>query len=102
MDNIRWKTYVRSQEVSDVPIYEYQARKDGCERCHGGFECKQSMKDDPLKKCPDCGAAVRRVICAPFVQTGRSDKSTLSDGNLQKHGFDKLINEGDGKFRKAW
>jgi len=85
-----------------VPTYEYRAKKSGCEFCRDGFEFKQSMKDDRLKKCPECDGAVERVICVPFVQTGRSDKSTLSDGNLQKHGFNKLINEGDGKFRKAW
>lgn len=94
-----------------MPIYVYQAKKaqktkkakkDGCDLCRDSFEHLQSMKDDALKKCPDCGAAVQRVICVPYVRTGRSDKSTLSDGNLQKHGFNKLINEGDGKFRKAW
>ena len=60
------------------------------------------MKDKPLAKCPECGAAVERVICAPFLQTGRTDKSVLSDDNLKKHGFNKLINEGDGMFRKTW
>ncbi len=85
-----------------MPIYVYAAEKGGCKVCRESFEYKQSMMDDKLKKCPDCGTAVRRVIIAPFVQTGRSDRSTLSDKNLKKHGFDKLVNEGDGKFRKAW
>ena len=85
-----------------MPTYVYEAKKGGCKVCRKSFDYIQSMKDDALKKCPDCGAAVKRVICVPFVQTGRSDKSTLSDSNLKKHGFDKLVNEGDGKFRKAW
>jgi putative FmdB family regulatory protein len=84
-----------------MPIYVYQAKKDGCDICRDNFEYKQSVKDDALKKCPDCGAGVQRVICAPFVQTGRSDKSVLSDNNLKKHGFEKLVNEGDGKFRRT-
>ena len=85
-----------------MPTYVYQAKTGGCKLCRESFEYRQSIKDSPLKKCPDCGAAVERVICVPFVKTGRGDKSVLSDGNLQKHGFDKLINEGDGKYRKAW
>jgi hypothetical protein len=60
------------------------------------------MKEPPLEKCPQCGAPVERVILAPFVRTGRSDASTLSSSNLKKHGFTKLVNEGDGKFRKTF
>lgn len=83
------------------PVYVYKAKTRGCKNCRDNFEYKQSMKDEALKKCPECGAAIERVICAPFVQTGRTDKSTLSDKNLKQHGFTKLVNEGDGKFRKT-
>ena len=85
-----------------MPTYVYRAKTGGCKLCSESFEQKQSIKDEPLEKCPECGAPVERVICAPFLQTGRTDKTVLSDSNLQKHGFDKLINEGGGKFRKAW
>jgi putative FmdB family regulatory protein len=39
-----------------VPIYEY--------KCSNGhvFEAVQSMSDDPLKKCEQCGAPVERVF----------------------------------------
>ena len=84
-----------------MPTYVYEAKKNGCKFCRDSFEYRQSMKDDPLAKCPECGAPVRRVICAPFVQTGPTDKSVLSDANLKKHGFGKLVNEGDGKFRNS-
>lgn len=83
-----------------MPTYVYQAKKGGCNVCQNRFERKQSMSEAPLEKCPNCGGLVERVICVPFVSTGRSDKSVLSDGNLKKHGFSKLINEGDGKFRR--
>lgn len=85
-----------------MPTYVYQAKTGGCKLCRDRFEQEQSIKDAPLKKCPNCGAPVKRVICAPFVQTGRTDKSVLSDQNLKQHGFTKLINEGDGKYRKTW
>ena len=39
-----------------MPIYEY--------RCRNGhqFEVSQSMSDDPVSACPECGAAVERVF----------------------------------------
>ena len=85
-----------------MPTYVYKAKTKGCKLCRDSFEQVQSIKDDALSKCPECGAPVERVIVAPFVQTGRTDKSTLADDNLKKHGFTKLVNEGDGKFRQTW
>jgi putative FmdB family regulatory protein len=40
-----------------MPIYEYE-----CESCRIRFERLQHFKDDPVKECPECGGAVRRVI----------------------------------------
>jgi putative FmdB family regulatory protein len=40
-----------------MPTYEYK-----CEKCAHTFEVFQSMKDESVKKCPKCGAKVRRVI----------------------------------------
>ena len=41
-----------------MPTYEYE-----CPKCRQEFEVFQSMKDEPLKKCPKCGkAGVRRKI----------------------------------------
>lgn len=85
-----------------MPTYVYRAKTEGCGLCRASFEWKQRIKDAPLEKCPNCDGPVERVICVPYVQTGRTDKSVLSDSNLQKHGFQKLINEGDGKYRKSW
>lgn len=39
-----------------MPTYDYQ-----CEKC-GKFELFQSMKDEPVKKCPKCGGSVHRLI----------------------------------------
>jgi putative FmdB family regulatory protein len=39
-----------------VPIYEYK-----CENGHV-FDVFQSMSDDPLTKCEECGAPVQRVF----------------------------------------
>ncbi len=40
-----------------MPTYTYQ-----CDSCGHGFEAVQRFADDPLTQCPECGAAIRRVI----------------------------------------
>jgi putative FmdB family regulatory protein len=39
-----------------MPIYEYS-----CKKC-GDFEVTQRMIEEPLKKCPTCGAKVIKLI----------------------------------------
>ena len=39
-----------------MPIYEYS-----CKKC-GDFEITQRMTEEPLKKCPTCGAKVTKLI----------------------------------------
>ena len=40
-----------------MPTYEYE-----CKICGHSFDVFQSMKDEPLKTCPECGKELRRVI----------------------------------------
>ena len=40
-----------------MPTYDYK-----CEKCGYIFERFQSMTDKPLKKCPECNGAVKRMI----------------------------------------
>jgi putative FmdB family regulatory protein len=42
-----------------MPTYEYE-----CESCGHAFEQFQSMADEPVKICPECGREVRRLIGA--------------------------------------
>lgn len=46
-----------------MPFYEYKAIDvtTACDHCRDRFEVSQSIKDDPLKTCPECGVAIRRV-----------------------------------------
>ncbi len=46
-----------------MPIYEYQ-----CKKCKHKFEKIQKFSDPPVKKCPDCGGPVERLLSAPAVQ----------------------------------
>jgi putative FmdB family regulatory protein len=66
-----------------VPTYEYQ-----CEKC-GPFELWQSIKDQALSACPQCGAKVQRLISANvgFVLKGsgfyQNDYKNPSTGSGQ-------------------
>ena len=40
-----------------MPTYEYE-----CQKCGHEFEKFQSMKDEPLKRCPECRGKVKRLF----------------------------------------
>jgi putative FmdB family regulatory protein len=40
-----------------MPNYDYE-----CKTCGHTFETFQNMSDPPLRRCPKCGKAVRRLI----------------------------------------
>jgi putative FmdB family regulatory protein len=40
-----------------MPTYEYE-----CKSCGHSFDIFQSMSDEPLKICPQCGNEIRRII----------------------------------------
>ena len=93
-----------AEEDHTVPTYTYETadQSKACELCREQFDVTQKMSDEPLEGCPDCGGPVRRVITAVGVNTryAKMDKAP-SDSELKRVGFHKLVNEGDGKFRKT-
>ena len=87
-----------------MPQYDFVAidkENNSCEYCCNPFEISQSLSEPPLDKCPKCGAPVKKVFLSCNVSSKKSTKEVLSDKNLTKHGFTKLVNEGGGKFRKT-
>jgi len=50
-----------------MPLFEYQ-----CERCGVRFERLQTQRDSNATRCPECGAAVRRLIQPPGIIFKRS------------------------------
>jgi putative FmdB family regulatory protein len=46
-----------------MPIYEYE-----CRRCGHRLENMQRISDPPLKRCPECRGALRKLISAPAFQ----------------------------------
>ena len=58
-----------------MPLYVYETSnpKKGCAKCRAGFEIAQSLKDEKLTACPDCGAPIYRVIQAPGLTHSKTD-----------------------------
>jgi len=46
-----------------MPLYEYQ-----CQKCSHRFERIQRFSDPEVKKCPQCGGRVERLLSPPAVQ----------------------------------
>ena len=46
-----------------MPLYEYK-----CNKCSATFEVIQKITELPMKKCPQCGGSVKKVISAPAIQ----------------------------------
>jgi len=58
-----------------MPTYEYR-----CQKCGHRFERTQGIKDAPLKRCPQCGSEVQRVITGGggFLFKGESARAQSS------------------------
>jgi len=84
-----------------VPIYEYK-----CAKGHV-FEAIQSMSDDPLSKCEQCGSPVERVfhpIAVHFKGSGFYSTDYGSKGKQGAEGKDseqKSKDSSDGKKDKT-
>jgi putative FmdB family regulatory protein len=70
-----------------VPTYEYT-----CRDCGHTFEIVQSMWDDALTMCPECGGSLRKVFAPPaisfkgtgFYATDHGRKAKRSDGEKKE------------------
>ncbi|MBW1972154.1 MAG: zinc ribbon domain-containing protein [Spirochaetes bacterium] len=63
-----------------MPTYEYE-----CIDCGYHFEVKQSISDNPINECPQCGGKVKRVISGGtgFIMKGGNSSF---DGGLTRCG----------------
>jgi len=72
-----------------MPTYEYV-----CKQCGHLFEIVQSMRDDPLTECPECGGELRKVFAPPaisfkgsgFYATDHGKKATKPAGEKGEKG----------------
>lgn len=99
----RSRTAAEPQRRAELmPTYVYEiVNEDGSSGAT--FEVVQRMTDRALTEHPETGAPVRRVPTAPNIAGSWSEgstKRTLSDRNLDRLGFTKYQNVGDGQFEK--
>ena len=72
-----------------MPTYEYT-----CRDCGHTFEIVQSMLDEPLTMCPECGGSLRKVFAPPaisfkgsgFYSTDHGQKKAKSSGESKGDG----------------
>ena len=80
-----------------MPTYEYE-----CQSCGHRFEVLQSMSDDPIKRCPECGKKVRRLIGGGlgviFKGSGFyvTDNREPSNGSAERHASKTGDTDGGG------
>ena len=81
-----------------MPIREYIACDParGCAHCRKGFERIESIDEEPVAACPQCGRKIHRRISAPRV--GRSQSGL--DDRARQAGFHKLKRTGKGEYEK--
>ena len=87
-----------------MPTYEYV-----CDICKHQFEQFQSIKAEPLKKCPKCGKSVRRLIGgggailfkgSGFYQTDYRSKSYKEGAKKDKPSKDSGSKKSSGDSSK--
>jgi putative FmdB family regulatory protein len=83
-----------------MPIYTYRAKdpEHSCPHCIKSLEVFQGIREEALAECTECGNPVVRLLHGASLVKDDSTKKILSDENLKKHGFKKLVNAGGGKF----
>jgi putative FmdB family regulatory protein len=62
-----------------VPTYEYT-----CRDCGHTFEIVQSMTDEPLTMCPECGGSLRKVFAPPAISFRGSGFYATDHGKKSK------------------
>ena len=72
-----------------MPTYEYV-----CRNCGHGFEVVQSMRDEPLTICDECGGELRKVFTAPAISFKGSGFYATD------HGKRKVKEPGESKDEK--
>lgn len=83
-----------------MPIYEYAAITHGCQHCEAHFDVLQKLAEAALTQCPQCGAAIQRVISAPNVASGNAH--VLSEDHAAKRGFTQYRRSEKGVYEKAY
>ena len=83
-----------------MPVYTYQViHDDGSEG--ETFDVLRSMSDPPLEVHPETGERVKRIYQPVNLGGKHSTRNTLSDSNIEKHGFTKYQKTGKGSYERT-
>ena len=77
-----------------MPTYLYDCRQPDCP-CGGRFTQRQSMRDEPLERCPHCGGPADRVIAPAMLS------APTGDTDLRDKGFAKLVRRDKGVYENV-
>lgn len=77
-----------------MPTYEYK-----CDKCGYVFEEFQSIKDEPLTECPQCGGKVQRLIGPGAGLIFKGSGFYLTD--YKKSNSSPATSNGNGSTKKA-
>jgi putative FmdB family regulatory protein len=80
-----------------MPIYEYEPVDHDCVMCPNRVAAIQSINDEPLQFCPDCGLNVRRVISKVSINL-RCEKTASA---AAKRGFTTWKKAAPGTWEKV-
>ena len=79
-----------------MPTYEYE-----CDKCGTTFERFQRMTEDPVKKCPECGGPVRRLIGAGAGVIFKGSGFYATDYRSESYKREAKKEEGLGKTSES-
>jgi predicted nucleic acid-binding Zn ribbon protein len=85
-----------------MPLYEYVIHNDDGSEGET-FEVLQRISDPPLKKHPQTGQKVHRIMAAPSVKkkySGGPIRGDISDKGLERQGFTKYQKSKNGTYEK--
>ena len=77
-----------------MPIYEYEHVDTSCS-LGKVFDFKQSIKDKPLAKCPQCAGAVNKIISRINISCPKTNSE------LRDLGFTKVVKRDDGVYENV-
>src|SRR5207302_8241131 len=84
------------QKDPHVPLYDYE-----CQKCRHRFERIQKFSDRAVKKCPECGGKVEKLITAPAVHFKGSGFYGTDYPKKGGGGDSKSDSAGDGSSSEA-
>ncbi|MFH1983165.1 MAG: zinc ribbon domain-containing protein [Pseudomonadota bacterium] len=77
-----------------MPVYEYEHKEGAC-KLGKTFDAVQSIKDETLTVCPNCGQPVTKLISLASVSVQRSN------AELRDLGFTKLVKRDNGVYENV-